>query len=216
MNETAWSQQTYDISAVADNQATVFVRWGMGSTDSANAYSGWNIDDVTVTGMFGDAPPTVTSRVPAPGVHDRHRVRQPGRHVSETVQGVDASGPGADRHSGRLGQRERAPSTPAAERGGSLLRPGHGPLNISWLRTANDIEDSGAMTLAHVTWSYTVSIASGGTLELYMTGGGVLRTVDRANGGHDAGGNLGTGSSISGCRHEGGRQQRIWFYAGRF
>jgi hypothetical protein len=46
--DTAWTQQTYDISAVADNHATVYVRWGMGSTNGSLTYPGWNIDDVQI------------------------------------------------------------------------------------------------------------------------------------------------------------------------
>ncbi|HUN81912.1 MAG TPA: Ig-like domain-containing protein, partial [Phycisphaerae bacterium] len=44
--ETAWSLQTYDISAIADNQPTVYIRWGMGTTDTSVTYCGWNIDDI--------------------------------------------------------------------------------------------------------------------------------------------------------------------------
>lgn len=48
--ETAWAKQRYDISAVANGQSLVFVRWIMGTTDSSVTFSGWNIDDVTITG----------------------------------------------------------------------------------------------------------------------------------------------------------------------
>ena len=46
--DTAWSQTILDISAVADDQATVYVRWGMGPTDLSVMYCGWNIDDIEV------------------------------------------------------------------------------------------------------------------------------------------------------------------------
>jgi hypothetical protein len=46
INETAWSFQTYDISALADGQSQVRVRWGMGPTDSSVVYHGWNLDDI--------------------------------------------------------------------------------------------------------------------------------------------------------------------------
>ena len=46
----AWTAFGYDISATADNQETVYVRWGMGITDSTVTYCGWNIDDVSFTG----------------------------------------------------------------------------------------------------------------------------------------------------------------------
>jgi ELWxxDGT repeat protein len=48
--DTSWVQQTFDISSIADNKSTVYIRWGMGPTDSSVVYSGWNIDDVTITG----------------------------------------------------------------------------------------------------------------------------------------------------------------------
>ncbi|MBU0639752.1 MAG: hypothetical protein KKB50_12870 [Planctomycetes bacterium] len=43
--------QSFDISATADGQATVYVRWGLGPTDYSVTYCGWNIDDVTFTGV---------------------------------------------------------------------------------------------------------------------------------------------------------------------
>jgi hypothetical protein len=50
ITDSSWTQQTFDISAFADNQPTVYIRWGMGPTDSSWQYSGWNIDDVEITG----------------------------------------------------------------------------------------------------------------------------------------------------------------------
>ena len=44
-----WSEQLIDISALADNQATVFIRWTMGDTDTAVVYCGWNVDDVALS-----------------------------------------------------------------------------------------------------------------------------------------------------------------------
>jgi hypothetical protein len=52
VSESAWSFQTYDISAVADSQPAVYVRWTMGpTTSSATVYPGWNIDDVQIWGV---------------------------------------------------------------------------------------------------------------------------------------------------------------------
>jgi subtilisin-like proprotein convertase family protein len=51
LTETDWSKQTYDISAVADRQPTVYLRWVMGATDSSETYPGWNIDDVDLSGV---------------------------------------------------------------------------------------------------------------------------------------------------------------------
>jgi hypothetical protein len=52
LNETAWSFQQYDISAVASFQSTVYIRWGMGTTNGSVTFSGWNIDDVRVAGTL--------------------------------------------------------------------------------------------------------------------------------------------------------------------
>lgn len=52
IQESSWSQQTYDISAIADGQSTVYVRWTMGTTDSSVVYGGWNIDDVVIDGDY--------------------------------------------------------------------------------------------------------------------------------------------------------------------
>ncbi|MHC4387306.1 MAG: S8 family serine peptidase [Planctomycetota bacterium] len=46
----AWVECVYDISAVADNQPTVYIRWTMGPTDGSVTYPGWNIDDICLLG----------------------------------------------------------------------------------------------------------------------------------------------------------------------
>lgn len=56
--DSAWSQQSFDISALADGRATVYIRWTMGSTDGSWAYCGWNIDDVEIWGMESSAEDT--------------------------------------------------------------------------------------------------------------------------------------------------------------
>ncbi len=50
INESSWSLQTYDISALADGQATVYIRWSMGPTNGSVTYPGWNIDDLEIWG----------------------------------------------------------------------------------------------------------------------------------------------------------------------
>jgi len=52
--DSSWIYCEYDISAVADRQTEVFVRWCMGPTDSSGAYAGWNIDDVCLVGDLLD------------------------------------------------------------------------------------------------------------------------------------------------------------------
>ncbi len=56
VGDTAWIEQTFDISAVADNQPTVYLRWTMGTTNSSRTYCGWNIDDVRITALDCTAP----------------------------------------------------------------------------------------------------------------------------------------------------------------
>ncbi|MFH0983586.1 MAG: S8 family serine peptidase [Planctomycetota bacterium] len=46
--DTAWTLQEFDISAIADNQPTVYLRWTMGTTDGSWQFCGWNIDDVQI------------------------------------------------------------------------------------------------------------------------------------------------------------------------
>lgn len=49
--DTSWSLQSYNISAIADGKPTVYIRWGMGTTDGSVTYPGWNIDDVEILGL---------------------------------------------------------------------------------------------------------------------------------------------------------------------
>lgn len=51
LQETAWSQQSHELSAIADNQPFVMIRWGMGPTDGGDTFSGWNIDDVVISAI---------------------------------------------------------------------------------------------------------------------------------------------------------------------
>jgi subtilisin-like proprotein convertase family protein len=53
INEAAWSQHIFDISAVADEQATVYLRWVMGPTDGSVTYHGWSVDDIEIWGIQG-------------------------------------------------------------------------------------------------------------------------------------------------------------------
>lgn len=55
--DTVWTPMTLDVSAVADNQPTVYVRWSMGPTDSSVTYPGWNLDDIELWAMAPGALP---------------------------------------------------------------------------------------------------------------------------------------------------------------
>jgi len=60
VSDASWTLCKYDIAATADGQSTVYIRWGMGKTDSADNYCGWNIDDVQLLGV----PPYTTNWTP--------------------------------------------------------------------------------------------------------------------------------------------------------
>ena len=47
-----WQSMEYDISAIADGQSDVRIRFTMGTTDGSVTYCGWNIDDVEITGLI--------------------------------------------------------------------------------------------------------------------------------------------------------------------
>ena len=49
----SWSEQEFDISATADGESTVYLRWSHAVGEFAYAYSGWNIDDVVISAVDG-------------------------------------------------------------------------------------------------------------------------------------------------------------------
>ena len=60
-SNTAWVPMEANVSAVADNQPTVYVRFQIGPTDDSGQYCGWNIDDVQLMGFPTGPAPTITS-----------------------------------------------------------------------------------------------------------------------------------------------------------
>ena len=62
ITDVSWSQQEVDIAAVADGKKDVRIRFGIQS-DSGWPYSGWNIDEVTVSGELSAACSTSSSCV---------------------------------------------------------------------------------------------------------------------------------------------------------
>lgn len=48
--DNEWKMMMFDISSVADNQPTVYIRFGIGPTNSSVNFTGWNIDDVELIG----------------------------------------------------------------------------------------------------------------------------------------------------------------------
>jgi hypothetical protein len=48
MTAGSWEEVNLDISSIASDQETVYLRWTMGTTDEGWMYCGWNIDDVQI------------------------------------------------------------------------------------------------------------------------------------------------------------------------
>jgi hypothetical protein len=59
ITDSEWTQVEYDVSSVADNQPTLYLRWTMGTTDTAWRYCGWNIDDIQIYAFGGEETCTV-------------------------------------------------------------------------------------------------------------------------------------------------------------
>jgi len=57
VTDSVWTYQELNISAVANNQPTLYLRWTMGATDASLHYCGWNIDDVELWGAVTYQPP---------------------------------------------------------------------------------------------------------------------------------------------------------------
>ncbi len=51
ITDNAWNLNTIDISTYAANQSDVRIRFHIGETDGSWQYSGWNVDDIEVTGQ---------------------------------------------------------------------------------------------------------------------------------------------------------------------
>jgi len=60
IDESSWNLKAYDISAIADNNANLKLRFGIGSSDVAWQYCGWNIDDLEVIGYYCASGPAVS------------------------------------------------------------------------------------------------------------------------------------------------------------
>lgn len=63
INDSVWTAQSLDLTAVAAGRAAVRIRWGMGSNTDKQTSCGWNLDNVEVVGSAPDAdtrPPGAT------------------------------------------------------------------------------------------------------------------------------------------------------------
>ena len=59
VTDNAWIAMDLDISDLADDQTTVFLRWTMGPTDGGWTYCGWNLDDIALTAYVASEPPCI-------------------------------------------------------------------------------------------------------------------------------------------------------------
>ena len=50
IDDQAWIEEFYDISAYADDNPNFQIRFGLGKTDGSYNFCGWNIDDITIKG----------------------------------------------------------------------------------------------------------------------------------------------------------------------
>jgi hypothetical protein len=53
ITDNQWIQVVFDISSIAANQGNVYIKFTMGPTNATGRYSGWNIDDLEVTSIYG-------------------------------------------------------------------------------------------------------------------------------------------------------------------
>ena len=66
ITDSAWTNCSYSLSPCADNQPSVYVRWGYQITDGAFPYSGWNLDDIAFLGspqLYVSLPASATEGV---------------------------------------------------------------------------------------------------------------------------------------------------------
>ncbi len=64
--DNTWNHELLDISQYADGESSVTVRWGMGTSNATRVYSGWNIDDVDIYGLWSTTPTPFLGETPTP------------------------------------------------------------------------------------------------------------------------------------------------------
>ena len=68
-SEAGWTLHSYSISSYADNHSQVKIKFTMYS-DVSNHYTGWNIDDISITGCSSCVAPTLSGASQAAAVCD--------------------------------------------------------------------------------------------------------------------------------------------------
>ncbi|MCH8253585.1 MAG: S8 family serine peptidase, partial [Planctomycetes bacterium] len=81
--DESWTLQEFNVAQVADQQPTVFFRWGMGPTDGDTTFAGWNIDDVQILANEGPIAIGAPQGVP--------EILLPGESAQVTVRIVEGT-----------------------------------------------------------------------------------------------------------------------------
>lgn len=63
IDDGAWTEMNYDLSNVADGKPDFQVRFGIGGTNGAWQYCGWNIDDIEISGYSCEPIADVTTEL---------------------------------------------------------------------------------------------------------------------------------------------------------
>ncbi len=84
-----WTNVVYDLSALADGQPAVRIRWGLGPTDNLWNFGGWNLDDVA---LRGEAVTNAVFRFAA----ERIVVRETGAVAQVTIERVNRTNEAAE------------------------------------------------------------------------------------------------------------------------
>lgn len=63
IDDGSWTQQNYDVSAEADGNPDFQIRFGIGSTDVAWQYCGWNVDDIEIAGYSCIPPEDISTEL---------------------------------------------------------------------------------------------------------------------------------------------------------
>ena len=116
--DSSWQPMELDISAVADGQPSVQIRWTMGTTDSGLVASGWNIDDIEIWGVQagcvdGDGDGMLGTLCGGADCNDSDGAVHPGAAeicgdgLDNDCSGMVDDDPSCDREEGGPGNRQR-------------------------------------------------------------------------------------------------------------
>lgn len=156
-SDSAWTQHVYDISAVADGQSAVLVRWGMGTTDGSVTYPGWNIDDVEIFGITSVADCNQNGVPDGEDISGGTSQDCNGNGVPDECEG-DLS-PTISTQPANQGACEGASATLSVVAGGTP------PLQFQWRKGGSDIPGATASSLV----LSPITVSSAGSYDVVVT-----------------------------------------------